>query len=289
VVRAFAHGAAGALRLRIEGRSATRADRLPAWVDYGTDFAVLDFTSDPPGIVLGAPSLEEALPERFQQGDLFSPIDPRDSALSLLATSLQDASAGRVDSDAFDMDLLGVFARDFARLFRGSHVESIGMRNGRIDSPRVDLDPTGLRVLAQLRDRTPRPRRVRLAGQIDVIRYSTCTFVMRLADGSEVRGVLIDEGAETLRPHFGKHVVVEGVAQFRPSGRLLRVDVDRLHAATARDLAAFSAAPRPLEGVGDPRRARRIQSSTTGINAIIGRWPGEESDADVNRILREIS
>ncbi len=288
VVRAFEHGAAGALRLRIEGRSATRSDRLPAWVDYGTDFAVLDFTTEP-GLVLGAPSLAEALPDRFQQGDLFSPVDPGDSALTLLATSLQDASGGRADSDAYDMDLLGVFARDFARLFRGSQVEAVSLRNGRPDSPRVELNPAGLRVLSQLRDRTPRPRRVRLAGHVDVIRYSTCTFVMRLGDGSEVRGVLVDESAETLRPHFGKLVVVEGVAQFRPSGRLLRVDVDRLHSATDRDLAAFSAAPHPLEAIGDTRRLRRAQSRSTGINAVIGWWPGDESDDEVDRILREIS
>lgn len=289
VVRALSHGAAGALRLRVEGRSATRVDRMPAWVDVGTDFVVLDFTTDVPGLVLGAPTLEEALPQRFDQGDLFAPIDPRQSALSLMAVSLLDAAAGRTDSDSYDIDLLGVFARDFARLFKGSSIEAIHVRNGAAGSPRLDLDPSGLRVVRELRERTPRPRRVRVAGHVDVIKYSTCTFVMRLEDGCEVRGVLVEDGAEALRPHFGKQVVVEGVAQFRPSGRLLRVDVDRIGDATPQDLAVFSAAPRPLSAPLDARQLRRSQTPTTGLNAVIGQWPGDETDEEVDRFLREIS
>jgi hypothetical protein len=288
-MHALLHSAAGALRLRVEGRSATRADRLPGWLERGADFVFMSYTEEGPGFVIQTKSLAEAVPERFEQCDLFMPLDPNQSALSVMAASLSEAAAGRADSDAFDVDLLGVFTRDFARLFRRSGVEAVSVRNGAHDSPRLDLDALGLRTVSQLRDRTPRPRRVRLAGYVDVIRYSTCSFTMRLEDGAVVRGVLTEDGPEALRTHYGATVVVEGTAQFRPSGRLLRVDVDRIAAASRSDISVFSSEPRPLEEAVDPRRLHRHQGPKTGLNAAIGRWPGDETDEQIMEYLHEIS
>jgi hypothetical protein len=289
LLHALAHGAAGALRLRIEGRSSTRSDRLPAWVERGTEFTLLDFTRDVPGVVLRAPTLEEALPEQFEQADLFMPVDPKQSALSLMSASLAEATAGRVDSEVFDVDLLGVFTRDFARLFRRDQVRSLSLSNGSPDSPRLDLDATALHAVGRLRDRTPKAQRARLAGRMDEARYGARSFVLQLENGARVRGVRTDQGAETLKPYFGEPIVIEGMAQFRPSGRLLRVDVDRIYPATDRDVAVFSVEPRPLDQAIDPRLLRKPQGPSTGLNAIIGRWPGDESDEEFFRLVDELS
>jgi hypothetical protein len=54
----------------------------------------------------------------------------------------------------------------------------------------------------------------------------------------------------------------------------------------------------PPQPPGVPETAVRLatritlrvpQGPTTGLNAIIGRWPGEESDADIERALSELS
>lgn len=290
VMLALSHGAAGALRLRVEGRSAARTGPVPGWVERGTDFAVIGFSGEEdPGLVLHAPTLQEALPERFEQGDLFSPVDPRQSALTLMAASLAEATAGRLDSDAFDAELLTVFTRDFARLFGRDRISGFALQNGLPEAPPLELDAAGLRTVRRLRDRTPRPRRVRLAGRIDEAKYSKCAFVLVLGDGARVRGVLTEQGPETLKPHFGEVVAIEGMAQFRPSGRLLRVDVDRMAAAGDRDLAAFSAEPTPLAAAIDVRQLHRPQTARTGLNNVVGRWPGDESDEEVERYLQDIS
>jgi hypothetical protein len=289
LLRAVADGATGALRLRIEGRSATRADRPPAWLEQGADFTVVDFTRDEPGVVVAAPSLEDSVPSRFEQKDLFSPIDPRQSVLSLLTDSLSQAAAGRADSDAFDADLLGVFARDLERLFKRSHAEGLSVTNGSPKSPAVELRADGLRTLSELRDRTPSPRRVRVAGSMDVIRYSTSSFLVRMPDGSRIRGVLTDSDPEMLRSLFGEMVLAEGTAQFRPSGSLLRIDVDRILPASDRDVATFGAEPAPLRVAEERTRTRKTQGPKSGINAVIGAWPGDETDEEVDRYLRDVS
>lgn len=290
LMHALAHGSAGALLLRAEGRSTVRDDRLPPWVERGTDFVLLDqLEGDDPGIVVGARPLGDALPERFEQADLFSPLDPEQSALSLFTASLEEVASGATDSDAFDDDLLRVFSNDLSKLFRRDRVQQLTIQNGRPGAKVQTIDRAIVQTMKSLRDRTPRPRRVRLAGKMDVVRYSRSSFTLDLSDGSHVRGVLVEARPELLKPHLGESVVVEGHAQFRPSGRVLRVDVERIAPASEADLTVFSMEPRPLSHVMDVRSLRRPQSSTTGINAIFGKWPGDESDEDIDEFLSTIS
>lgn len=288
LLHALSHGSAGALRLRVEGRSTFRRDRLPAWVERGTDFTIRGFTEDGPGVVLAASALIDVLPERFEQKDMFSEVDPQQSALALLAESLGDAAAGRADSDAFDANLLRVFSQDFSRLFsRG--IQSVDMTNGSARTRKLSLDAGSLREVAKLRDRTPRSRRVRLAGRLDEARLRKSSFVLELARGVRVRGVLTDPASTSLKQHFGELVAIEGVAQFRPSGTLLRVDVEQIGTATPVDMAAFSTEPKPMESGINARHSHRRQASTSGVNAVIGNWPGDETDEEVEALLRALS
>lgn len=290
LMHALAHGSAGSLLLRAEGRSRSREDRLPDWVERGTSFALLSqLEGEKPGVVLLAPSLREAIPERFEQAELFGTIDPGQSSLAMLAASLDEASAGNADSDAFDADLLGVFKRDLTRLFRRNHVEELTIQNGVIGAPVRRFDLETLRTVDSLRQRTPLPRRVRVAGRLDEARYSRCAFVLAVDDGSRVRGVLVEARPEQLKPFFGEMVVVEGVAQFRPSGRLLRIDVDQLAPASKADLSVFSNEPLPMSARVDARGLKRLQKGSTGVAALFGQWPGAESDETIDNLVREIS
>lgn len=288
LMHAVAHTSAGALRLRVEGRSGARVDRLPRWIELGTRFTVLDFLRDEPGVVIGARPLIDALPDKFEQQDLFKPFDPSQSAVALMLASFADAAASRADSDTFDADLLAVFDKDFRRVLRTRGLEGFSVQNGHPDAPRVRVDREILHTVHSLRDRTPTSRRVRVAGKVDMIRYSTCALVLSVPSGGKVVGVLMEGDPERLRPLYGRDVLVEGIAQFRPSGRLLRLDIDRVSSAAGSDLEMFASLPRPLDGEADLARFRRRQTARSGINAIAGHWPGDESDEEADRLLRAI-
>jgi hypothetical protein len=47
--------------------------------------------------------------------------------------------------------------------------------------------------------------------------------------------------------------------------------------------------PRPLFAPLDLREVMRPQGPTTGINAVIGAWPGNETDEEIFRMLEEMS
>lgn len=45
----------------------------------------------------------------------------------------------------------------------------------------------------------------------------------------------------------------------------------------------------PIERVLTADDLRQPQTPTTGINAIFGKWPGDETDAEIQQALDEIS
>lgn len=83
LLEAVDRGAKGAVRLRLEGRSWARGGPPPAWVNEAATFQVAGFHRGTPGLELRMRTLAEALPARFAQEDLFPPVDPADSALTL--------------------------------------------------------------------------------------------------------------------------------------------------------------------------------------------------------------
>ncbi|HEX2208933.1 MAG TPA: hypothetical protein VHG93_14745 [Longimicrobium sp.] len=280
-------GAKGAVRLRLEGRSSAKGGFPPAWVNDAAAFRMAGFHRGTPGIELRIPSLLEALPQRFVQADLFPPVDASDSALTLMGRSLDEALSGNEDSDAYDPPLLRSF-EGFREVFRHG-VEAVEIRNGRADRPSLTVTPEGIQTVRRLHRQTPRSQRVRIAGKVDAIRHSDRAFTLVLQSGEQIRGVLADGEPEVLAPFFGRVAAVSGVAQFRPSGSLLRVDADLLQLADDQDLALWSDLPRPVFAPTDFREMRRLQGPRSGINAVIGAWPGDETDEEIAAMLEEMS
>jgi hypothetical protein len=287
VLEAVDRGAKGAVRLRLEGRSSARGGPPPAWVSEAAAFQLAGFHHGTPGLELRIRTLAEALPSRFAQEDLFPPVDPTDSALTLMGRSLSDALAGEADSDAYDPPLLRSF-EEFGDVFRHG-VDAVEIRNGRADTPSLIVTPQGIKVVQRLQRQTPRSRRVRVAGKVDAIRHSDRAFTLVLQSGEQVRGVLAEGEPEVLAPFFGRVAVVSGMAQFRPSGSLLRVDADQVEPGSEADLALWSEPPAPLFRPVNHQELRRPQGPRSGLNAVIGTWPGEETDDEIFALLEEIS
>lgn len=287
LLSAVEQGARGAVRLRLEGRSLVKGPP-PIWLRRASDFDLVSVIEGEAGVRLEAPSLSDALPDRFSQTELFAPVDPEKSALAFLSDSLQDAVSGEMESDGYDDALLKLFHKAFGDVLR-SGVEQVEFRNGRPDAPSVVVTERGLRTVEELHNSTPVPRRVRLAGWLDTIRYSDRAFTLKLESGKTVRGVLADGAPELLTPHFGKLAVVSGVAHYRPSGSLLRVDAEKIAIGKEQDALVWGTVPESPEARLDLRQVRKPQGARSGLAALIGTWPGEESDDEIFEALGELS
>ena len=155
------------------------------------------------------------------------------------------------------------------------------------DGPAV-LNSATLATAKHLHDTTPRPQSAIIVGKLDMIRDSTQTFALIMDDGQEVRCVMVEGDVECLMPRFRHQVAVTGRAVFRASGRLLRIEAESVRDAVASDR-FFAKVPKPNAQRFDLRRVLREQGHKHGVAAIIGKWPGDETDEQISDWLREIS
>ncbi len=121
-----------------------------------------------------------------------------------------------------------------------------------------------------------------------MVRASTQSFALHLDDGQEVRGVLVSGSVVDAAAHLNRRVLVLGRAIYRASGRLLRVDADEI--TTAEDESSFwSRVPLPRRRTLDLSEYRKPQGPKSGMSAILGRWPGDETDEEIREALERLS
>lgn len=138
-----------------------------------------------------------------------------------------------------------------------------------------------------VRQSSPKSRRVRVVGRLNMVQVSTRAFAIHLDDGTEVRGVLLDGDIVALRALVNERVLVLGRAVYRRSGRVLRLDADSVEPGAG--LPPFwSQIPASLERPAlAAARHREPQTSTSGVNAFFGKWPGPESEQELLALLAE--
>ncbi len=283
VLDVLVEGSERALRLRIEGKSTSKGT-TPRWLKAASDFTLITGpTATGTGAHVEGQPLLETMSDRFHAGEFFADLDPRKSPLDLFEDAVADAIAGNEDSDKIDAGLVKTIERFSGVLEQG--LTKLELINGRT----LTIDRMAMDKVHALVTRSHAAQRVRLAGRLETIRYSDCRFVLKLEAGGELQGTAVDLGHDVLRTHFGHNVTVTGLAVFRPSGKPLRIEAERLDAASERDTKLWSALPRPLLGPMDGRSLKDEQRSKGGLGQFLGRWPGEESDAEVAVALQAIS
>lgn len=235
----------------------------------GTDALTLSFQVHRFGDV-AAPYFEQQ--QLFEHGP-----KPTDTAFDVLADVVADVVDQRRDSDRFDAGLLKRLERFETSVFQhGIDRLEVG-GTGAGDSDRWAFDarlPVSAKRLSQ---QTPSPQRARVAGRLDLIQASTMAFQLLLQSGERVRGVWKRDEFETLRELANQDVVATGMATFRPSGTLLRLDAESL-VLQRREDALFNAVPTPAAGRLDVGSLLREQRRRGGAGSVWQSLPPEESD-----------
>ena len=290
LVSALQEGALRAARFVIEGESVRKGPK-PAWLDAVGRFDVTGLTQGSAVLQVESPSLAEALPDRFgsAQVALFADpsrtVDTSQSAIDFFGTVLHSALRGDREGVLADRPLLEACARLARAPGRGFRSVTLGGIAGAREP--VELSSADLDKIELLRDETPAARAVRVTGTLDTISVSKTDVVLRLGDGTTVAARVERHDPEELRGLFAKRVVVAGLAQYRPSGKLLLIEAEHIGLATECDaLWEQPPAPRPVRSALVAQLLP--QDETSGVAAFFGTWPGDESDEDLLAALAEI-
>ena len=279
---AVVEGTRGSVRLRMEGRSSARGT-APAWLERAAAFDLVAIEDGSTEVVLEAATLARAVPEQFQQIQMFGGLDGSLSCLDLFGESLRDAVAAKPDSDLYDdhlLDTFGSISRVFSHGVQKLHVHG---------AERLTVDEPAAGSLKALKRNIPADQRVVVVGKLDLLRHSDRMFTLVLEDGRVVRGVVTPSvDLDVLGTLWGKRARVAGLSKFRPSGAVLRIEAETVIEAEG-DLSLFTSMPRPLLGDLDLRSLHQPQGPRSGLAAIVGKWPGDESDEEIAELLAELS
>ena len=155
-------------------------------------------------------------------------------------------------------------------------------------TPSAVIDPHVIETAHEFHNATPAPQRVRVVGTLDMVRASTQTFALRLGNGQEIQGVLIPGAIESSATERNNRVLVLGSVVYRPSGRPLRIDADEITPAP-NEPSFWSRIPPARRRKLDLAPYNKPQGPHSGMSAIIGRWPGDETDEEIQAALERLS
>ena len=127
---------------------------------------------------------------------------------------------------------------------------------------------------------------VTVLGKLDAIEHGSRQFTLLLDDGQRVRCVLAAGDIAALGPLFGKRVLVGGMGVWHPSGRLDRIETERVDPGED-EPPVWSVLPRPLGFLSEVP----LEDPTPrpwGWAAMIGKWPGDETDEQIEEALRRL-
>jgi hypothetical protein len=274
--------------MAIEGRGRL-SGRPPKWATDVADIRFRGAGSVRNEMVLKfvAPRMGEAVPHLYKQRDFWRAPPPEDAtAIDLLVNVIRDVSAENRDSDAFDQSVLRDIER-FGKVFGEGEI-SVALDGRRPNEQPIEITKSTIEHVRSLTRSTPVSQQVRVVGTLDMIRASTQGFALKLDDGSEIAGIYDKGEIAELQPLFRQRVLVNGTLVYRPSGRPLRIDAVHLKLAES-ESRLWSRLPGPPNERLHIYQLRQPQSKRTGVNAIIGRWPGDESDEEVADKLTTLS
>ena len=269
-------------------RSSSRVrGRTPDWLCTAADARFVRVSGngdDATKFHFEVPRFASAAPQIYQQQVLFAMRPPEnDTAFDLWGDALVDIAKMDRGSDRFDSPFLRQLER-----FRFAGIDSIELYGDRLPSERPPIfNKHVAKCATDLFRETPEPNHARVMGKLDTIRHHDRMFTIVLASREDVRGVWCHEETGTLTDLWGKEIVAEGQAIYRPSGSLLRLDAEAMRPASPHDK-IFSKAPTPIARHLVGMELRRPQTKTAGMSVIYGKWPGDETEEEILVRLKEL-
>lgn len=123
--------------------------------------------------------------------------------------------------------------------------------------------------------------RVRVEGTLDVVRASDASFILRLDDGRELSGRLVRGSIAGLGRVLGRHLIMFGTARGDTSNAVDEFEADGF---IPNDGQPWILLPDDL-----PLSSDVVQEQGRRLKQAVGTWPGDETDEEVERIVRELS
>lgn len=271
----------GSVNIRLNAKSLHQGKRNPQ-IERAAQVYLLDFDGSSQTFQIESDPLAQSL--QGLQGDLFSPeaVDEmaRETPLGLVVQGLRAGIDPQADRTWLDKPLLERMAL-FSKLLPTSE-DHISILNEGSFEP-LDLTLNEALHIAELQKQTPKPRRVSVSGNVDVVAILAKRIEL-IAHGHRVR-VFLEMPPDEMGISARQQITVTGMAHYRANGTLLRVEADKVREARPADKAFERVARAETQRQQLERLRREKPQRVNPLGNMIGKWPGDETYEEIMAML----
>ncbi len=154
-------------------------------------------------------------------------------------------------------------------------------------TPTITLKRKDFSKIKQLEESYPEPQNIVVNGKVDVLQHSKSKITINTEQGT-INGILKDSILNSeIKQFWGIEATVFGLGHYKPNGRLNYIEIERIYQSTADDK-YFSKIPfaETVEQQVHKHITGTINKNWAGD--IFGKWHGDESDEEFDKILKEL-
>ncbi|QOJ30066.1 MAG: hypothetical protein HRU80_14790 [Ignavibacteriales bacterium] len=133
----------------------------------------------------------------------------------------------------------------------------------------------------------PAPERTLVAGLLDEMKFSRGELILRTTENKRIVVKVSESKFQEMKEFFGEVLIIIGVAYFTPGGNLSYVKMENF-GVEDKSSKFFSAVPENLTMKHQILRQLREGKKPNPIDDIFGKWPGQETDEEFEKMLKDL-
>ncbi|MCZ4319910.1 hypothetical protein O4H26_13025 [Aequorivita viscosa] len=286
LAKSISNIAKGALQIRLGGIS-NKQGKKPKFLDEALNIRLKGIKESSTLLELESPTFASSI--KAIQVNAFQPEVseelPNQTPMSLFMLAYQEA----FDDNDYDKNLLDKALVknliDLKSFFRSNNEELIISNRGSL--PELHLKKSDFNKIKLLEDSIPEPQNVVINGIIDILEHSKSKVTVKTEQGNLLGNITNKFQQDVIKGFWGKDATIYGIGHFKPNGKLHYVEIKRIYESTEEDK-YFSKIPFSENVLQQIQKQSSKSPARNWMNEIAGKWPGQESDEEFEKLLKEL-
>lgn len=215
----------------------------------------------------------------FREKQELNMLTPMALVIQAFTAALSDDDNGMIDEPMID-ELL-----KFRKFFQ-TDTEKVLLTN-RSTIPEVEFTRKEIDKIENLFKKIPPPQKTTVAGVVDEMKYTREQVILTTADHKKIVVVVAKELFNGLKEFFGQQIAITGMAHFKPGGQLSYIKMESFNEADERMMKMFSKKPHKMSIQQQIALQIREGKKPNPIDEIFGKWPGNETDEEFEKMLKD--
>ncbi len=217
----------------------------------------------------------------FKEKQSLNTLTPMALVIKTFNAALSDKDD---DKNLLDEPLLYELIK-FKKFFK-TDTEKVLLSN-RSTIPEIEFSQKEIDKIEKLIKTIPQPQKTVVVGIIDEMKFSKEQVVLTTSDNKKIVVIVPKKLFDELKDFFGREIAITGMAHFKPGGLLSYVKMENF-GDPGKAAKIFSRKPESLSIQQQIALQIREGKKRNPIDEIFGKWPGNETDEEFDRMLKDL-